>query len=375
MIKHKIFWSILRPPVMALLKFRFQYQCQKATGLPENYIVLSNHVTDWDPMLVAASFPRQMYFVASEHIARWKHWYPLIDWLVHPILRRKGSLAMSTVKEILETVRNGGNVALFAEGERSWDGVTGECLPSTGKLIKRAKCGLVTYRLKGGYFVSPRWSRSMRKGKISGQLVNVYTKEQLQEMTVEEINAVIAKDIYEDAYETQKEWQASYKGKDLAESMEHLLFICPHCGAMDSMGSHGDTVECNSCHHSFRYTEYGMLEGTTCETVRELSAWQEAQVEKAAEQDVEFTASYGKLVKVDEHQEFFVSDGCVSMNKERLRCGDAEFSMESISEMAIHGKRGIVFSVKKDYYELKPEEGNNAYKFILLYKAHKAGKR
>lgn len=44
---------------------------ENAEGLPENYIVLSNHVTDYDPLLVGVSFPGQMYFVASEHITRW----------------------------------------------------------------------------------------------------------------------------------------------------------------------------------------------------------------------------------------------------------------------------------------------------------------
>ena len=45
--------------------------------------------------------------------------------------------------------------------------------------------------------------------------------------------------------------------------------------------------------------------------------------------------------------------------------------MNDITELAIHGKRGIVFSIKKEYYELKPAEGSNAYKFVLLYNAYK----
>ncbi|MBE6700135.1 MAG: hypothetical protein E7584_07870 [Ruminococcaceae bacterium] len=61
---------IIRPIgfLFAKLKFNFKFKKPKKEELPENYIVLSNHVTDYDPILVGLSFPHQMYFVASEHI-------------------------------------------------------------------------------------------------------------------------------------------------------------------------------------------------------------------------------------------------------------------------------------------------------------------
>ena len=34
-------------------------------------LVISNHVTDWDPLLLAMSFPKNsVYYVASEHLFR-----------------------------------------------------------------------------------------------------------------------------------------------------------------------------------------------------------------------------------------------------------------------------------------------------------------
>ena len=137
--RHKLFYEIFRPVVALFLKLKFGYKYEKAENLPENYIVLANHVTDWDALMVASSFKRHMYFVASEHIARWDHWYKLVNYLVQPILRSKGTTAMSTVIEMLRVTRNGGNVCLFAEGNRSWDGITCPILPATGKTIKKAK--------------------------------------------------------------------------------------------------------------------------------------------------------------------------------------------------------------------------------------------
>ena len=59
--KEKIFYSILQPMVKVFLKLKFGYKWENAKNLPDNYIVLSNHVTDYDPLLVGVSFPKQIY--------------------------------------------------------------------------------------------------------------------------------------------------------------------------------------------------------------------------------------------------------------------------------------------------------------------------
>jgi DNA-directed RNA polymerase specialized sigma subunit len=77
---------------------------------------------------------------------------------------------------------------MFAEGTRTWDGVTCPILPSTAKMVKSAGCGLVTYKLIGGYFTSPRWGgASIRRGMLHGAPVKVYTPETLQTMSNEEL--------------------------------------------------------------------------------------------------------------------------------------------------------------------------------------------
>ena len=68
--RHIAFWKVVVPIVRAFLRIKFGYTFKKAEGLPDKYIVLSNHTTDFDPLFVASSFDKQMYFVASEHVAR-----------------------------------------------------------------------------------------------------------------------------------------------------------------------------------------------------------------------------------------------------------------------------------------------------------------
>lgn len=370
--RHAFFYRLVMPLLAAFLYIWFGYTYKVARGLPENYIVLSNHNTDYDPLLVGVSFPhKMMYFVGSEHIARWKNAYKFLRFAFDPIMRYKGMLAHTAVLEVLRRVRAGHSICMFPEGARSWDGVTAPILPSTGKLIKSARCGLVTYRIEGGYFVSPRWSRALRRGRLHGAPVRVYTAAELAAMPVEEINACIARDLYEDAYARQQKDPSPYKCRGLAEGMENLLFLCPKCGAADSIHSRGSSIRCSACGAKAEYTAYGMLTGELFQTVKQLADWQKQAVVAAAARGEVYSAPAATLVKVAGHKETPVAEGPLSLGPAGLACGDAAFPLEEVQDLTMHGRHTIVFSTPGGYYELRPAQGANALKFHLLYQAYK----
>lgn len=370
--KHQIFYKVFRPLVIAYAKWKFGYQYTKAENLPENYIVLSNHVTDFDMLFLAASFPRQMYFVGSEHIARIKWLYKFLKFGFAPIMRYKGTVATSTVIDVLRKVKNGENVCIFAEGVRTWDGVTAPILPSTAKLIKKSGCGLVTYKIVGGYFSSPMWSSvGTRKGHIHGAPVHILTKEQLQQMSVDEIYKVIKEDLYEDAYARQLENPIKYKGKHLAERMENLLYICPECGGYDTFRSEDDSVCCKACQMEFKYNEYGMLEGIPFQTVREFAAWQREKAREDVTANRVYSSPTAALKTISDHIETPVDQGPLTMSVKALKCGNTEILMQDISDVAMHGRRALVFSTDESYYELLPSEDSNVLKYFIYFDEYK----
>lgn len=371
--KHIFFYKLLLPLVILFLKIRFGYKYEVPKSLPKNYVVLSNHATDYDMLFVGASFKRQMYFVGSEHIARWGFLFKLINFAFAPIIRYKGTVAASTVKEIFSKTRNGANVCMFAEGVRTWDGVSSPILPSTAKMIKKLGCGLVTYKITGGYFTSPMWGgASIRRGEIKGAPVNIYSEEQLKAMSVDEIYTAIVNDLHEDAYARQLEAPKRYKSKRGAEHMEHLLFVCPDCGAYDSITSSGNTFGCPKCGMSVKYDEFGMLDHPRFKTVKELSDWQRAKVNEDISSNMVYYAENAILKTVDnDHNEHFVTSGRVEISHDKLVCGDASFDINDISVMAMHGQKAIVFTANGEYYELIPDESYNSWKFHLYYNSVK----
>jgi len=276
--RHRIIWTVLRPLAMLIVLLRFGYRGNRYA--PKGpYIAVSNHVTDWDPVLMGCSFRTQMYFVASEHILRLGFISKLLAWLVAPIGRQKGGSAAGAVKGILRTIKAGCNVAFFPEGNRTWDGRTAAFPPSTGKLIRTAGCSLVTFRFEGGYFASPRWSGdTARRGKLTGKIVRIYSPEELRAMSVAEINRHITEDLAEDAYARQAAEHTPFRGKKPAEHLESLLFWCPECGAFHSLHSEDSTLCCTACGAAAEYTPTGFLEGSFRYTT--VADWSDAQSER-----------------------------------------------------------------------------------------------
>ncbi len=366
--RYNLIWRLLRVPVALFCRLKFGYTYKVAKNLPDHYIVLSNHTTDFDCVFVGCSFKRQMYYVASEHIARWKHGFGLLNWALAPILRKKGTTAAATIIDILRKVRKGANVCMFAEGVRSWDGKTCTIAPTTGGLVKAARCGLVTYRISGGYFASPMWStKNTRRGYVHGEPVGIYTAEQIAAMSEDEVNRIIREDLYEDAYARQEQRLSKYRGKNLAEKMENLLYICPFCSKVDTMQSKGDRVSCSACRGFFTYDAFGYLHASPDRTLTALAARQKEATAALVQDNTAITAHQARVYTVEGHTEATLAEGEFVMDADGITCGEMHVPMSEINELAMRGRRFLLFSFGKTYCEMTAPDGNNIYKFFEYY--------
>lgn len=373
--RHVNAYKFFRPFLKPFLKGKFAFEYKSAPNVEEPYIVLSNHNSDFDPMLVGLSFPRHMYFVASEHIFRAGILSRLLSRYFAPIPRIKGSIDAGAAWSVLRQLRKGRNVCIFAEGNRSFNGLTGEIPPSTGRLIITSGAALVTYKLEGGYFTSPRWSRSLRHGRMKGYCVNVYTPAQLKAMSVEDVNRAIANDLYEDAYERQREAPVKFKGRRLAEGLESALCICPRCGEIDVIKTEGSKIRCTGCSAIAEYTPYGYIEGKNFPftTVTEWDRWQEEEYIKLAGNETAnplFSDPGATLKRIETgHKSKLISSGLLSLSKNSLNVENNSFALDNISGMSIYGRNVLVFTdVRGIHYELNLKKLACARKYLSLYK-------
>lgn len=403
-------WTVCRAIVAPWLKWIYHFEGEPAAprikDITGPYLVLSNHNGNLDPGFLGMSFRRQMYFVASENVYRSGFASKLLKWAFEPIAKIKGSSDAMTVMKMVRTLRSGMNVCLFPEGNRSYDGRTGEINVATGKLVKVSGANLVTYRLEGGYFTTPRWAATVRKGKLTGRIVNVYSKEALKEMKPEEITELITADLREDAYERQAAAPIAYKGKRLAEGLECSISVCPNCRSIGSLVTKGASVSCLTCSLSTKIDEYGYFEDGFA--FRTVSEWDDFQTEffreytqdalaEAANPPVpdadpeadeapvvkphELFSDDGVTVKIfrEDHSEQLSGTGqfCMYTDKLTLVLEDGTVAMnlplKSVSDMSIFGRANLLFTADGNiHYEARAEKLINARKYLAVFKNIKA---
>ena len=367
---YRFLWNTIGP----VIRFIFRFKSSMVQVPSEPYLVLVNHNTDLDAALVALSFREHMYFVVSEHALRkgFSSW--LLRSFFAPIPRVKGTADAQAALDIIRALRHGNNVCLFAEGNRSFTGVTGAIFPATGKLAKAAGVTLVTYRIEGGYLTAPRWGRTQRRGKMTGTCVNIYSPDQLRSMTADEVNKHIAEDLFEDAFLRQKKEKIRFRGKRLAEGLENALFLCPSCGGIGTLKGKGDLFSC-TCGLMMRYTEYGFFEGENApfSCVRDWDVWQNGRLEElAATKGLVFSDQDTQLFVVDRHHRMSLIDkGVLSMDAETLKLGETWFLLTDISDIAMVGASKLLLNAQGRHYEIRaPRKYYCGRKYFLLYRLY-----
>ena len=370
--RHVLIYRFLAILVRPVLRAKFNLSGEKLQA-DGPFLLVSNHVTGWDPLLVGVCLGgRQAYFVASEHIFRLGLLTKVLHWLLAPIPRRKASTGMDTVKACLRHLHAGHSVCLFAEGEQCWDGRTGPIFPATGKLAKSSGAALVTFRLEGGYLSLPRWGKHICRGAVHGHPVGVYSPEELKKLSPQEINALIERDIAEDAWARQRQRPVRYRGKRRAEGMERALYACPGCRRIGTLRTDRDRVFC-PCGFERRYTEYGFFEPREpFETLADWDLWQRELLRArdfAHEGDLLFQDEGLELKRVQsDHREELLTLGTLRQFEDRLECEGQRFPLPEIRSMAMVQAHLLLFSSGGNYYQLRSSTGVNLRKYLEIWK-------
>ena len=369
--RHVRAFAFFRPLVAPLLKRKFNYTYDPIPASAAPYFLLCNHNLDMDPILLGIAAKQQVYFVASEHITRKGLASRFLMRYFKPIIHAKGQAGLQSSMEILRALKSGYNVALFPEGNRSFNGLTAPIFPATGKLARRSGASLVTYRMEGGYFSQPRWSLSLRRGKLRGNLVHVYTPEELKSMTDAEIIAAIERDLHEDAYETQKRQRVAFRGHDLAEGLETTLFTCPQCGKIGTLRSHHDTIECTCGFHA-EYDVYCDLHGSDGKTYT-VTGWDNRQrrelaaLRDAADAQTPLFSDIVTIRQIEEHTVQKTFSANLVAYRDRFVVNDTVITADEVEGAAIFSRNVLTAYYQNVQYEVRGAVEFCALKYLYLF--------
>ena len=247
--RHRIVVPFLRECFRPIARWMYHIKIEKFKE--ENgrqYLVLANHQTGFDQFFPSFAFRQHLYYVASEDIFSMCWLSKLIQWIAAPIPIKKQVTDIKAVMSCLRVAREGGSIAIFPEGNRTFSGVTGAINPAIGGLAKKLGLPIAFFKIEGGYGIQPRWSDVRRKGKMRAYVSSVLEPEEFKSWTNEKLYQHIVKELYQNEANSE----GTFTHKNSAEYLERVLYVCPHCG-ITHFESHGDTLECMGCHRKTRY--------------------------------------------------------------------------------------------------------------------------
>jgi 1-acyl-sn-glycerol-3-phosphate acyltransferase len=157
-------------------------------------LVLSNHQSHLDPVLIGLCFNRRLNYVARDTLFGFAPFRWLIQSLDAIPIDREG-LGLSGLKETLRRLKREEMVLLFPEGTRTEDGLVAPLKPGFCALARRANVPLFPVALDGAFTAWPRWAMFPRPAMIQVQIGQPLWPADVEKLTDEELVAEVQRRI------------------------------------------------------------------------------------------------------------------------------------------------------------------------------------
>jgi 1-acyl-sn-glycerol-3-phosphate acyltransferase/DNA-directed RNA polymerase subunit RPC12/RpoP len=255
-------------------------------GLKPPYMLLSNHMSFIDFELVSlGTYPARVNNVVNIDGYYRRPW--LLEW-IGAICTRKFTSDFHLVKSIKKVLERGDVLCMYPEARYSPCGTTSYLPDSLGMLIKMNKVPVVVAIHRGNYLHAPFWNfRKKRKVPLHTTMTKILTPEDIERMSVAEINALLKASFEYDEYRYQKEEGILITEPYRAEGMHKILYKCPHCKSEEKMRSQGAELYCEECGKRWTLNEDGSLsanEGVTeFSRVPDWFEWEREEVRREIE--------------------------------------------------------------------------------------------
>jgi len=229
------------------LLFRLEVDRKKYDPPKGPFIVVSNHVSFMDFLLTMMTlYPRRFNAVAAQKF----YFYKPLDKLLPMMGCIPKNLFDPDVRSIIrikKVLNRGGRILLFPEGRCTVAGAYMGIHKSTGKLIKRLGVPVVSCHIEGAYTCMPFWRKGLRLGRERVTIANLFSQDDLNTLSVDEINSSIDKRLSGLETPPQRKEFCTFGTRRLAEGLHNILYWCPKCGKELTLETKGATIRCNAC--------------------------------------------------------------------------------------------------------------------------------
>jgi 1-acyl-sn-glycerol-3-phosphate acyltransferase len=172
------------------LYFRFRYRGGEHVPREGPLVLVCNHQSNLDPLMVGVACPRQLSYLARDTL-----FVGAFGWLIRSFdaipIDREGT-GLAGLRNTLGRLKKGDAVLMFPEGTRTPDGNLQPLKPGFAPLVRRSGATIVTAALDGPFRSMPRGVKWPRPVRISLQFGPPITPEEIASVDDDQLVAQVA---------------------------------------------------------------------------------------------------------------------------------------------------------------------------------------
>lgn len=354
----------------ATFLFRRKYLRNEIRGKKGPFVVIANHEAALDFVNLIGATSRPMTFVISKSFFST---LPIQGFLkkLAVIPKQQFQTSSDDLKKMKRVIDAGQPVVIYPAGLMCEDGLSTPIPAATYKFLKWLNVDVYVARTRGSYFVMPKWSKKMRPGRTTMDIYQLFTKEEIKDLTLEQIQEKTDSALLYDAYADQVEMQVKYWGNRDLRGLENVLYQCPQCGAEFTItATQEGEIFCGNC--SFRQVadEYGFFEKAQDSEVEipyvsQWSRWIHNQLAEEMEtEEVTTLSAKTRICMVDDRRHKFipVGQGLLTLDPGGFRLEGTLGGTALDKGISIAGLPTLPFSPGK---HLELQDGGTIYRCIL----------
>lgn len=209
-------WYSLQCLLQGVFVIWLRFRARGLERLPDSgALLLANHQSFLDPLLVGVSLSRPVSFLARDSLFR----VPGIGWLLrqtYVMSIRRESAGAESIRESVRRLQHGYYVGIFPEGTRTVDGQLGVIKPGFQLICRRAGVPIVPVGIAGAYRALPRGAWWVRPTPVRVVYGTPISAEVVQELCARgreaEFMALVTERI-QDAMTLAEDWLAADTGR------------------------------------------------------------------------------------------------------------------------------------------------------------------
>ncbi len=270
--------------------------------------VIFNHLSRIDHLYVSrACYPRITNMIAG-YSEFYRTKFSFIFGLNKVIPKKNYSTDRIYFKGISDVFKKGGCVTFSPEGLASDYGGNKPIVPGTSKLFKHFKVPVYFCHLEGQYLQNTKVCLDERLGETFATMSLLFSKDDVEKMSVEEMDDIINEKFRRNEYEWNREKKIKWKTNGrICHRLEDICYKCPKCGKEFTMKGEGDTIKCLACGNGATmddYYQFHPFEGSVIPI--DPHAWVEQE-----RQDV--------IKEIRENPDYFFEDDCMIGNLDEYK--------------------------------------------------------